>query len=221
MDLETLYDRRFGAMVPGRREEVWREIARYLHKQGHVLPEDNVLDLACGSGEFINNLRARRRVGVDLNKDATRRLEPNVEFYHCDARRLSEVVDPSFDLCVSSNFLEHLETKADLLKVLSEVNAVLKPEGRILLIGPNIKHVGGAYWDFLDHHLALTETSVCEALTISGFEPQTAIGRFLPYTMKSRLPTHPLLVRTYLNFRPAWQALGKQFLIVATKVRQV
>jgi hypothetical protein len=30
-------------------------------------------------------------------------------------------------------------------------------EGEIILIGPNIKYTGEAYWDFWDHLLPLTE----------------------------------------------------------------
>jgi hypothetical protein len=41
------------------------------------------------------------------------------------------------------------------------------------------------------------------------------IPRFLPFTTKSALPQHPLLVRAYLAFRPAWRLLGGQFLVVA------
>jgi hypothetical protein len=50
-------------------------------------------------------------------------------------------------------------------------------------MGPNIKHLPGKYWDFLDHHTILTEASLGEALEISGFELQQVTGRFLPYTM--------------------------------------
>ncbi len=27
----------------------------------------------------------------------------------------------------------------------------------MLVLQPNIRYVGGAYWDFLDHHLPLTD----------------------------------------------------------------
>ena len=47
-----------------------------------------------------------------------------------------------------------------------------------MIMGPNIRYVGGAYWDFFDHHLALTERSVVEAFRLSGFEPEKVVDRF-------------------------------------------
>ena len=41
----------------------------------------------------------------------------------------------------------------------------------------------GAYWDFFDHHLALTEFSVNECLETAGFQSKYVLDRFLPYTM--------------------------------------
>ena len=43
-----------------------------------------VLDLGCGYGEFINQVRARRKIAMDLNPDAPSHLAPGVEFLHQD-----------------------------------------------------------------------------------------------------------------------------------------
>ena len=50
-------------------------------------------------------------------------------------------------------------------------------------MGPNIKCVPGAYWDFFDHYVALTELSLQEALELAGFRSERIVDRFLPYTM--------------------------------------
>jgi len=52
---------------------------------------------------------------------------------------------------------------------------------------------------------------------MAGFKTKKVIARFLPYTTKSRLPQHPLLVRAYLAFPPAWLLLGKQTLYLGEK----
>jgi hypothetical protein len=84
-------------------------------------------------------------------------------------------------------------------------------------MGPNIKYVGGAYWDFYDHHLALTELSLKEAFEAAGLQPESVWERFLPYTMVNA-PAYPLtLLRLYLAMPFAWKALGKQFLVIARK----
>jgi hypothetical protein len=79
--------------------------------------------------------------------------------------------------------------------------------------------VSGAYWDFFDHHVALAELSVAEALAECGFEIEEHVGRFVPFTM-SHGPEYPLwMLRLYLAMPPAWQLFGKQFLIVGRKPR--
>jgi hypothetical protein len=94
---------------------------------------------------------------------------------------------------------------------------VLRGGGRVLILQPNIRVLGGQYWDFVDHHLPLTDRTLVEALNLVGMEVREVRPRFLPYTTKSRLPQQPLLVRLYLLFRPAQRLLGGQAWVVAEK----
>lgn len=84
----------------------------------------------------------------------------------------------------------------------------------MIVLQPNIRLIDDTYWDFIDHNAALTERSLVEAATLAGLTTVRLITRFLPYTTKSRLPQHPLLVRMYLRFPLAWRILGKQTLWV-------
>jgi hypothetical protein len=45
----------------------------------------------------------------------------------------------------------------------------LRPGGRIIALGPNIRYLPGKYWDFYDHYLALTELSLGEVMAETGF----------------------------------------------------
>jgi len=101
--------------------------------------------------------------------------------------------------------------------VLAEVRAALRPGGRIMIMQPNVRLVGGAFWDFFDHTLPLSERGMTEALEVAGFRVIECRARFLPYTTKSRLPQWAFLVRLYLRFRPAQYLLGKQMLVVAER----
>jgi hypothetical protein len=87
----------------------------------------------------------------------------------------------------------------------------------VVILQPNIRLAGAAYWDFIDHRTPLTERSLAEAAEIAGFRTVAVITRFLPYTTKSRLPSHPLLVRGYLAFPPVWRLLGRQTLYVGER----
>jgi hypothetical protein len=116
-----------------------------------------------------------------------------------------------------SNYLEHLDSKATLEELLDEVYDCLGPDGRLIILGPNLRYLPGAYWDFYDHRLGLTHLSLSEILELKGFTLERVIPKFLPYSVNGRLPSHPLLVQVYLKFPPVWKVMGKQFLLIATK----
>jgi hypothetical protein len=119
----------------------------------------------------------------------------------------------------TSNFFEHLPGKSALGATLDQALRCLKPGGTLIAMGPNIKFLPSAYWDFWDHYLPLSEASLSEGLTTHGFEVTLCIPRFLPYTMANK-PEYPLVfLRLYLKLPPTWRFLGKQFLITAQKPR--
>ena len=118
----------------------------------------------------------------------------------------------------SSNFFEHLPDKDALLATLREAHRVLRPSGRLLVLMPNIRYLPGRYWDYLDHHLPLTDRSVCEALGLHGYDIERVVPRFLPYTVKdARIEVRPFMVAAYLRFPLAWRVLGKQMLVVGRR----
>ncbi len=125
--------------------------------------------------------------------------------------------DDSLDVVFTSNFLEHLPSREAIIETFTEANRCLRPGGRLICLGPNIKYVGGAYWDFFDHLVPLTERSLVEATELAGLTTETVIGRFLPYTMDGKRTPPAIFIRAYLRLRPAWRILGRQFLVVARK----
>jgi SAM-dependent methyltransferase len=217
-DVVSLYRHRFepASLEPKRR--IWEVLCRDFFSRW-IDRDSTVLDLGCGYGEFINHIEARHKFAVDLNPDAPSFLDPGVAFIKADASRVDQLADASVDIIFTSNFLEHLPDKTTLRAVLAEMKRLLRPGGRVLMMGPNIRLVGGAYWDFWDHHLPLTEHSLTEGLSLEGFEMERVIARFLPYTTRSALPQRPWLVALYLRVPLAWRLLGKQFFIVARKPR--
>jgi ubiquinone/menaquinone biosynthesis C-methylase UbiE len=215
-DLDSLYRIRFDKEQLRRKAAIWRVLCRDFF-QRFVDPTDTVLDLACGTGEFINNIRAAKRLGVDLREESRISLDPSVEFVKASATDLDQIMSGSIDVVFTSNFLEHLRSKEELLALFTQVRRILRADGRFLIMGPNIRCVPGAYWDFLDHHLPLTDRTVVEALDLTGFSVNKAIAKFLPYSTKSSLPQAPWLVALYLKVPLAWRILGKQFFVVGTR----
>ena len=214
-DLPEIYARRFPDADARRREAVWVELARFL--QRFVPVDARVLDLGCDRGDFVNHIRAAERWAVDI-RDVREHLDAAVEFRQADGLELRSILPAaSFDVIFMSNYLEHLASAAAVLEQLRVVHHLLKPDGRVIVLQPNIRLVGGRYWDFLDHKTPLTEKSLEEAGTAAGLETIDLITRFLPYTTKSRIPPHPWLVRAYLAIPAAWRVLGKQTLYVGRR----
>jgi len=67
----------------------------------------------------------------------------------------------------------------------------------------------GEYWDCYDHSLALTELSLGEVLTETGFTLEEQIPWFLPYTMSPGGQSPVWMLRLYLKLKFAWPLFGK------------
>ena len=218
-ELQKIYGARFAQNLAYRRK-VWNVLVPSFF-QKYVALGDAVLDLGCGYGEFINTIRCGQKLAMDLNPDAPKYLDSSVRFLEQDCSSRWQVEDASLQVVFTSNFFEHLHDKAALGKTLDEIYRCLAAGGKLIAMGPNIKHLPGKYWDFWDHHLPLSETSLSEGLSNRGFEIATRIGKFLPYTMVGQREYPDILLKLYLRFPMAWRIMGKQFLIIAAKPRSV
>jgi SAM-dependent methyltransferase len=213
--LKEVYERRFDAADVRSKEAIWRELCRYL--QRFVPRSSRVVDVACDVGYFIRNIQAQERWATDIRNMASA-LPEDVRFVHASGLELDRVMPTDyFDVVFFSNYLEHLATTEAVVQQLRVAFALLRTGGKIVILQPNIKLIGGAYWDFIDHQTALTEHSLAEAAEMVGFKTSKVVTRFLPYTTKSRVPRHPMLVRAYLAIPPLWLVFGKQTLFVAVK----
>lgn len=214
-DLSRQYQRRFAAQA-AYRERVWRVLVQEVFQQ-YVSDTGAVLELGCGWGEFINRVRAVRRIGMDLNPESRQRLAEGVEFLYQDCSAPWPIEDASLDAIFTSNFFEHLPDKATLARTLRHALRCLRPGGRLVCLGPNIRYLPGAYWDFWDHYVALTDKSLVEVLELTGFAIDRVVPRFLPYTMSRERNPPVWTLRLYLRLPILWPAFGRQFLVVGRK----
>jgi len=215
-DLAALYRFRFRESEREKKMLIWKTLcAQYFQR---LIGDGKVIaDLACGYGEFINNIEGAKKYGIDLNPDAPKFLSKDVQFCFARADQVESIASDSLDVVFTSNFLEHLKTKEECDAVLAEVRRMLKPGGRFIIMGPNIRYLAAEYWDFYDHYLPLSHLSLEEGLVQAGYEVESIVARFLPYTTRSALPQHPALVALYLKLPIVWRILGKQFLVVGRK----
>lgn len=214
--VNSIYADRFDKNIE-QRNVLWRILCQdYFQK--FINKDDTVLDLAAGYCEFINNIQAKEKIAVDLNPETKKKASKGIKVYEALSTQLPKSLSGKVDTIFTSNFFEHLDNKDELMETLKEANRVLKKGGQIMVLQPNIKLVGGQYWDFVDHTLPVTEKSLAEALELNGFKVTYLKTRFLPYTASAGKPIRPLLVKLYLRMPIAHYFMGKQTFITAQKI---
>ncbi len=213
--LQEQYQARFEKITAYRRK-VWKTLCQDYFSQ--YIPSDaHILDLGTGYGEFINHIVATKKYAMDLNPDTAQNLNAEVELFQQDCSENWPLPNHCVDVVFTSNFLEHLPDKIRVAKAISEAHRCLKPQGKLICLGPNIKYVPGEYWDFWDHYVPITEQSLSEVLKLEGFEIEHCLPRFLPYSMSTGQTPPIIFLQIYLRLPWVWPLFGKQFLVVGRK----
>ena len=195
-----------------RRAAVWREICAYL--QRFVSESGGLLELGAGYGEASRFLRAGRKWAMDLNPEL-------VESWPADVRPLIQsaledwpLPDESLETVFASNFFEHF-TLPEAEIILRRAARALQPGGRLIVVQPNFRLEPRRYFDDYTHKSIFTDTGFGDFVQAQGWRLAHVEGRFVPFSMKSRLPASGWLVRAYLAL--PWRPLAGQFLSVAER----
>jgi SAM-dependent methyltransferase len=194
-----------------RRDALWETLWQAYFRR-HIRPDFTVLDLGCGYGSFINSVRCTRRIALDVWPDFAKHLAPDVEAVVSTVTDLSRLADESIDFAMASNIFEHI-TRDELATVLAALRLKLRTGGTLTILQPNYRYASAEYFDDYTHVTVWSHVSLPDFLRANGFEVLEVQPRFLPLTIKSRLPMWPVLVKLYLAspFHP----MGKQMLIRA------
>ncbi len=145
---------------------VWKREMRLLVRN---IKEKVVLDAGCGTGYTAYSLSsiARVIVGIDFKE---KRINEAKEKYQADNLYFMEAniekipfPDSFFDIVYSCWVLEHLEHPEQFLK---EVHRVLKPDGILLLLVPNVKNLSGILVKYTPFALQKKMESLLMKITI-------------------------------------------------------
>lgn len=226
MDVQDLYNNRFaGDKTLIRKNQIWQTLCKHFFQK--YIAEDAVLvDIAAGYCEFVNNISAKEKIAFDLNTDTQKFADQGVTVQTDSFFNLPEYMgERKADIVFASNVLEHLDDKEQVIAAMKACATILrKPGGEktkggcLLILQPNIKYTKGAYWDFIDHKVPLTDQALVEAGEMCGLRTIVNIPKFLPYTTKSKLPKHPLLIWLYLKVMPiSGFFMGQQSFLVLEK----
>lgn len=194
-----------------RRDTLWQVLWESVFQQW-ISAEDCVLELGAGYGHFINQVRCRRRIALDMWPGFKEFLQPGVEAHAGSVAELGFLQPNSVDFAFASNLFEHI-TQDELAEVLRQLRESLTQRGTLNIVQPNYFYCYREYFDDYTHKTIYTHTSLADFLEAHGFEVIDSRPRFLPLTIKSRLPVSPLLIRMYLL--SPWKVRGKQMLIRA------
>jgi 2-polyprenyl-3-methyl-5-hydroxy-6-metoxy-1,4-benzoquinol methylase len=193
---------------------VWKAIVDHLHSKVLTQPIRSSLDLGCGYGDFSKHLKAEQKTAIDL-EDLSEHQSSNVNFIQGSALKSLERLDPSFDLCFSSNLIEHL-SQDEGHELIHTIWKKLKPGGMLLLLQPNFRFCYRRYFDDYTHKTIYTDEGLSGLLQSQGFHVTIFKPRFLPFSMRgSLLPKTYGLTKLYLDLGSP--ILGAQMLIGGIK----
>lgn len=133
--------------------DVWTRTAM-LERLGNVPAGGTIADLGCSTGYLLEDLRAAyphaQLVGVDLVASGLRKahaLVPEARLLQADVCALP-LADRSVDAAVSANLLEHVPDDGAALR---ELERVLRPGGRAVIVVPAAPRTYDYYDRFLGH----------------------------------------------------------------------
>ncbi len=198
-----------------RRDVLWQTLYRYYFSK-LIRPQDSVLEMGAGYGHFINSVTARRRIALDQWDGFGEYLQPGIEAHVGDVSDLSFLDPGSVNFAFASNLFEHVSQEAFAV-VLSQLKTALADGGTVNIVQPNYYFAHREYFDDYTHRTIYSHVSICDFLEANGYSVIDCQPRFLPLTIKSRLPISPSLIRLYLA--SPWKPMGKQMLIRACPSR--
>jgi SAM-dependent methyltransferase len=194
-----------------KRDVVWESLWRFYFCK-LISPNDCVLDLGCGYGNFINNVVARRRIAIDSWEGFLTYVDPPIERVVGSVTDLNFIEDGAVDFAFASNLFEHL-SRTDFASVLETLRRKLAADGTLNILQPNYRYAYREYFDDYTHVSVFSHISLTDFLKANGFDALDIRPRFLPLTVKSRLPVSPWLIKAYLA--SPLKPLAKQMLIRA------
>jgi len=209
MDVDGYHESRF--QFDPRRAKVWKTLIEEVF-QSFVPPRGTVLELGAGFCDFINQVVAARKYAVDLWPQLPNFAAADVEPIVGAVTDLSRIPDRSVDVVFASNLFEHLD-QDEFASTLAAVRKKLTAAGCLVVMQPNFRYASAEYFDDYTHKAIWSHVSIVDFLKVHGFDAVDVRPKFLPLTMKSRMPPWRILIKLYLA-SPV-KIMGKQMLVVA------
>jgi len=130
-----------------------------------------LLDIGCGNGRFLKRMADKgwSVVGTDFDKEAVEYVKNTYQFEAYIGDLVDLPLSPQrFDIITLQHVIEHVPNPVELL---NHCKTLLKPQGKIILVTPNVQSWGHQYyqqhWRGLEppRHVYLYAPKTLEALT--------------------------------------------------------
>ena len=132
--------------------------------------EKKIVDIGCGP--IYNDFNGIKPIRVDIRED----VNPD---YRLDVRHLTPLENEDFDVVFSSHVLEHI-SRNEVESTLDEWIRILKPDGELRLVLPNIKWAAERIMNNeVDHHVMNVlygAQSYPTDFHYNGFTPETIVA---------------------------------------------
>ena len=115
---------------------------KYLFKK-YIKTESKILDFGCGSGEFLDLINCKIKIGVEKNKYSQKKLKKKRILYFDKLEKINPNI--KFDLIFALSVLDHVD---DPTNVLRKLKNKLSKNGKIIIIirndsrGQNLNNSG-------------------------------------------------------------------------------
>ncbi len=107
----------------------WDSITSYC--DFFIDPTSSVLEIGCGTGELIANIKGQKKVGIDFSLrmiEEARKQFPETEFIYCPAEDIN--IKRKFDVIILSNLIGYLE---DIQLVFQRLHSVCHSDTKIII----------------------------------------------------------------------------------------
>ncbi len=173
----------------------WNDITRYCDYFIHE--ELSVLEIGCGTGELLHDIKAKRKVGIDFSEGMIAQAKqqfPELEFKVMAAENLQ--FDEKFDLIILSNLIGYLD---DIQDVFTQLHKVCHAHTKIII----------TYYNFLWEPVLKfgemigykTKTPAQNWLSLSEINSLLALSGFQTYRNSRRMifPVYIPLISELFN----------------------
>ncbi len=138
-----------------------------------------ILDIGCGNFPyFLLNTAFRRKIGIDK---IIKNKQKNIEIIKIDIEKINYLPfkDEKIDIVTSLAVFEHIE-RDKILKIIKEINRILKKDGILILTTPNffsdfiLKLLAKlkilSYEEIIEHKKLFSKTELINLLVKGGFD---------------------------------------------------